>query len=81
MVSELLRDPADAARAAVHVEGHGYRLPDLAEAQLITPLERRREQRVGLEGVNAAGVHVRPPLRPEITGLQGEPAPGPEAFQ
>jgi hypothetical protein len=39
------------------VQGRGDRLPDLADAQVIATMQRRREQRVGVKGLDAAGVH------------------------
>ena len=58
VVAEFLRDPSGASRGAVPVEGRGDGPPDLAGAQHIAALQRRREQRVGLKGPDAAGVHI-----------------------
>ena len=62
MVAEFLRDPAGTARITVRVAGRGDGPPDLADARVVAALESRREQGVGLEGMDTAGVHRRPPL-------------------
>lgn len=86
VVAELLSDPSGTSRTAPFIEGCGDGLPDLADGQLIAALQRRREQRVDLEGAGAAGVHRGSPLIGSAVpafarAVYGELDPGLAAFQ
>jgi hypothetical protein len=78
MIAKLLRHPFGTTTLAECVDSRGNGLPDFLGTGMVSALQRRHEQGIGLDSADAEVVHRRPhhePPRP-LAPLTTSPEPG-----